>query len=306
MIVTKGLTKDYGNNRGIFDVSFNVSKGSCVGFLGPNGAGKTTTIRHLLGFIQNFKGEAYIKDFNCQTEQVEIQKYVGYLPGEINFMDDINGDEFIDLIAKMKGLNDLSYAHQLLDKFELDPNIRIKKMSKGMKQKLAIVIAFMNDPELLILDEPSSGLDPLMQQKLVDLILEHKQRGKTFFLSSHSFEEVEKTCDRIIMIKNGQIVNDSQVEKLKKEQVRKYDIKFARSNEAEDFAKQYEIIKKDNLTVTVELKNSIDSKESFDSKESIDSKDFDNLLKKLSQYEIQDITKKDLSLEEIFMKYYGE
>lgn len=295
MIITKGLTKDYGNNRGIFDVSFSINNGSCVGFLGPNGAGKTTTIRHLLGFIQNFKGEAYIKGLNCKTEQVDIQKYVGYLPGEINFIDDINGDELIDLIAKMKELSDLSYANHLLEQFELDPKIKIKKMSKGMKQKLAIVIAFMSDPEILILDEPSSGLDPLMQQKLVNLILEHKARGKTFFLSSHSFEEVEKTCDRIIMIKNGHIVNDSQVEMLKKEQIRKYDIKFAKVNEVEDFIKKYNISQIDNLTVTIELKDSIEPLDTFDS-----------LVKILSQYEIQDITKKDLSLEEIFMKYYGD
>lgn len=176
MIFTNRLTKDYGNNRGIFDVSFKITNGSCVGFLGPNGAGKTTTIRHLLGFIQNYEGKAYIKDLDCKTEQVEIQKMVGYLPGEINFIDDINGNELIDLIAKMKGLSDLNYAHKLLEQFELNPNIKIKKMSKGMKQKLAIIIAFMSDPDIFILDEPSSGLDPLMQQKLVDLILEHKQR----------------------------------------------------------------------------------------------------------------------------------
>lgn len=292
MILTKGLTKDYGNNRGIFDVSFQVNPGTCVGFLGPNGAGKTTTIRHLLGFIHNFQGEAYIKGFNCQTDQVEIQKFVGFLPGEINFIDDLNGDELIDLIAKMKGLTDLSYAQELLDRFELNPNTKIKKMSKGMKQKLAIVIAFLSDPEIFILDEPSSGLDPLMQQKLVDLILDHKARGKTFFLSSHSFEEVEKTCDRIIMIKNGRIVNDSQVDLLKREQIRKYDIKFVNPEEAEDFTKKYGANQFDNLTTTVELKTLQDS--------------FSDLLKLLSHYEIQDITKKDLNLEEIFMKYYGD
>ncbi|NLD25791.1 MAG: ABC transporter ATP-binding protein [Acholeplasmataceae bacterium] len=289
MIVTKGLTKDYGNHRGIFDVSFSISGDSCVGFLGPNGAGKTTTIRHLLGFIQNFEGEAYINNLNCKKDQVEIQKYVGYLPGEINFIDDLNGDELITLIARMKGVNDLSYANHLLERFELKATSPIKKMSKGMKQKLAIVIAFMNDPEILILDEPSSGLDPLMQQKLVDLILEHKKRGKTIFLSSHSFEEVEKTCDRIIMIKNGSIVNDSHVDQLKKEQIRKYEIEFIKESEAKDFAQYYRITHQDGLSLTIDLQDT-----------------FDSLLKKLAQYEIQDITQKDLSLEEIFMKYYGD
>jgi ABC-2 type transport system ATP-binding protein len=288
MIVTKGLTKDYGQGRGIFDVSFIVERGSCVGFLGPNGAGKTTTIRHLLGFIQNYEGEAFIQGLNSKSEQVEIQKHIGYLPGEINFIDDINGDELINLMAKMKELKDLTYAYDLLDRFELNPNVKIKKMSKGMKQKLAIIIAFMNDPDIFILDEPSSGLDPLMQQKLVDLILEHKKRGKTFFLSSHSFEEVEKTCDRIIMIKNGRIVNDCHVDDLKKEQVRKYEIKFAKESEAMDFATKFDIPTVDNGYVVMELKDT-----------------FDSLIKQLSSYEILDINKKDLSLEEIFMKYYG-
>lgn len=289
MIVAKGLTKDYGNNRGIFDVSFAISPGSCVGFLGPNGAGKTTTIRHLLGFMQNYEGEAHVNGLNCKTTQTEIQKHVGYLPGEINFMDDFTGIDLIDLMAKMKNLSDLSYTYNLLNRFELKPDIKIKKMSKGMKQKLAIVIAFMNDPKILILDEPSSGLDPLMQQKLVDLILEHKARGKTIFLSSHSFEEVEKTCDRIIMIKNGRIVNDSDIEQLKREQIRKYEIEFAYQHEALSFVSDDASAKIDQLVVTIELQES-----------------FASIVKKLAQYEIHDITKKNLSLEEIFMKYYGD
>src|SRR5690606_34457347 len=149
--------------------------------------------------------------------QVLIQEKVGYLPGEINFIDDLNGDEFLHLIAKMKKLDDLSYANHLLKTFDLNPKQPIKKMSKGMKQKLAIVLAFMTKPEILILDEPSSGLDPLMQQKLVDLILNHKKMGATVFLSSHIFEEVEKTCDRVIMIKNGKIVADNSIQVLKEQ-----------------------------------------------------------------------------------------
>ena len=135
----------------------------------------------------------------------------------------MRGNELIGLIAKMQGLKSLDYSKTLLQYFELNPNMKIKRMSKGMKQKLAIVIAFMGDPDIFIMDEPSSGLDPLMQQKLVNLILEHKKRGKTFFLSSHSFEEVEKR-DRIMI--RGRIINDSHVETLKKEQLRKYEVVF--------------------------------------------------------------------------------
>ncbi len=289
MIIVKNLTKNYGNNRGIFNLSFQIKEGSCVGFLGPNGAGKTTTIRHLLGLIQNYTGSASIKNLNCKTDSVEIQKYIGYLPGEINFIDDIKGNELIDLISAMKEMSNLDYAYELLQLFELKPNMKIHKMSKGMKQKLAIVIAFMNDPEILILDEPSSGLDPLMQQRLIELILDHKKRGKTIFLSSHSFEEVEKTCDRIIMIKDGHIVNDSHIEQLIKEQIRKYEVKFSKESDVHDFLKKHHGTQVDNLTVLIELEQP-----------------FNELINTLSSYNIQDITKNTLKLEEIFMNYYGE
>jgi ABC-2 type transport system ATP-binding protein len=289
VIIAKGLTKDYGNGRGIFDVSFQVAAGSCVGFLGPNGAGKTTTIRHLMGFIQYYDGEVSIKGLNCKTDQVKIQRFLGYLPGEINFFDDMRGNELIGLIAKMQGLKSLDYSKTLLQYFELNPNMKIKRMSKGMKQKLAIVIAFMGDPDIFIMDEPSSGLDPLMQQKLVNLILEHKKRGKTFFLSSHSFEEVEKTCDRILMIREGRIINDSHVETLKKEQLRKYEVVFAKREDAERFAKQNGGLINKDCFVTVEVLDS-----------------FSSLLAQLKDFEIIDISKKNLNLEEIFMKYYGD
>lgn len=165
VIDIQGITKDYGRNKGVFDVSFSVNKGEVLGFLGPNGAGKTTTIRQLMGFIKPDKGTVTIQGKDCFSKSNIIQKSLGYLPGEIAFMDDMSGIEFIKFIANMKKMKDFSRAEELMKFFELDAGGRIQKMSKGMKQKIGIVCAFMQDPDILILDEPTSGLDPLMQNK---------------------------------------------------------------------------------------------------------------------------------------------
>lgn len=289
IIEVKTLTKDYGNQKGIFDVSFEIGKGEVVGFLGPNGAGKTTTIRHLLGFIKNRQGTAYVNGFDSFKNQVDIQKIVGYLPGEINFIDDLRADGFLKFIAGLKGIKSLTYAEELLSRFDLDLKQSIKKMSKGMKQKLGIIIAFMGKPDVLILDEPSTGLDPLMQQVLVDLILEHKKLGATILISSHMFEEVEKTCDRIIMIKNGRIVADNNVLELKAKQVKKYLIEFS------------DIKERDKFVDTYQAKALADTKAEY-----ILKIDFDELIKILAQFKINDFVKKELKLEEIFMQFYGD
>ena len=190
LIDIRNLTKDYGNHKGIFDVSFSIKKGEIVGFIGSNGAGKTTTIRHLMGFIHPQQGTARIMNMDCFKQADKIQKQIGYLPGEIAFMDQMNGYEFIRFMAKMKNINDMHYAEELISYLELDPSVKIKKMSKGMKQKIGLIIAFMQDAPILILDEPTSGLDPLMQNKFVDLIRKEKETGKTILMSSHIFEEI--------------------------------------------------------------------------------------------------------------------
>lgn len=289
IIKVSNLTKDYGNNKGIFDVSFSINEGEVVGFLGPNGAGKTTTIRHLLGLIQKYHGSAFIKEYNCFTEQVLVQKYIGYLPGEIKFIEDFDGDSFIRFMAKMKDIKDLSYAYELVKYFELDISKKINKMSKGMKQKLGLIVAFMNKPEILILDEPSSGLDPLMQHKLVDLIIQHKQMKATIFLSSHMFDEVEKTCDRIIMIKEGRIVADSSIKDIKAKMQDIYMIRFSTEEMASRFVNNTggSIINK--ATVEYRLSESLNK-----------------LIKQLVEFDILEITKKKQTLEELFMQYYGD
>ena len=200
------VTKDYGNGKGVFDLSVTVERGEAFGYLGPNGAGKTTTIRQLMGFIRPEKGNCRIMGMDCFKQAQEIQKKTGYLAGELAFPEDMTGLEFLKFMAELKGMKDQRKMRDLMERFELNPQGKMKKMSKGMKQKVGIVNAFMHEPEVVILDEPTSGLDPLMQNVFVELILEEKKKGTTILMSSHIFEEVEKTCDRTAIIRSGRIV----------------------------------------------------------------------------------------------------
>jgi len=185
------LTKTFPGGRGVFDLTFEVKHGEAFGYLGPNGAGKSTTIRHLMGFMKPDKGRATILGLNCTTESAEIQKKVGYLPGEIALPDGMNGLQVLELLGSMRGMKNVARRNALIDRFQFDAKTPVRKMSKGMKQKVGIVAAFMHDPELLILDEPTSGLDPLMQHLFVELVSEEKSRGKTLLMSSHIFNEIE-------------------------------------------------------------------------------------------------------------------
>ena len=232
------LTRDYGNGKGIFDLSFSVEAGA-FGFLGPNGAGKTTTIRHLMGFIKPQSGNCLINGMNCWQQREQIQRNLGYIPGEMTFFDDMTGSEFIKFIAKYRGNTENGRAKELLDRFELDPNGKIKKMSKGMKQKIGIVVAFMHDPEILILDEPTSGLDPLMQSRFIDLITEEKKRGKTILMSSHMFEEVVRTCDRIGIIRAGKLVALDSTDTLREKHLHRYTVTLPNEQLAAAFAADF-------------------------------------------------------------------
>lgn len=282
------ITKDYGNHKGVFNVDFHVEKGEVVGFLGPNGAGKTTTIRQLMGFIKADSGSIRIQDMDCFTQIEKVQEIVGYLPGEMALMDEMSGMQFIQFIAKMKNIKDLTKAEELITFLELDTKGKIKKMSKGMKQKIGIVIAFMSDPQILILDEPTSGLDPLMQNKFVELIHKEKQKGKTILMSSHIFEEVEHTCDRVVIIKDGEIVAVEKMETLRSSKQKIYQIEFHNAVDAQRFITMYEnaVIDKNVVTITI-------------------SKEVDHLIKDLSKYTIDDISIKTQTLEELFMHFYG-
>lgn len=251
------LTHDYGNGKGIFDVSMLIEKGEVFGFLGPNGAGKTTTIRHLMGFIKSDSGKCCINGFDCFRERCKIQEFVGYIPGEINFFDDMTGNEYLNFIEKYRKVKNGSLKNSLIEMFELDPKGKIKKMSKGMKQKVGIVSAFMHDPQVLILDEPTSGLDPIMQNRFIELIHTEKSKGKTIFISSHIFEEVEKTCDRVTIIKDGKLVTTNSTEELKNKHLKKYTVTLENEKTASDFAKDFSGIQKGN-TVEVISRQSLE------------------------------------------------
>ncbi|EQB88803.1 ABC-2 type transport system ATP-binding protein [Clostridium punense] len=226
IIEIKNMTKDYGQGRGIFDVNISITKGEVFGFVGTNGAGKTTTIRHLMGFLKAQKGVATIKGMDCWSGAAEIKKYVGYIPGEIAFPDAAKGSEFLKNQAELLGLKDMTYAESLIEKLQLDPTANLKRMSKGMKQKTAIVAALMGDPEILILDEPTTGLDPLMRVEFIDILNEEKNKGKTIFMSSHMFEEVEDTCDKVALIKDGKIIAIKATSEIKHSEEKTYKIEF--------------------------------------------------------------------------------
>lgn len=233
------LLRDYGGGKGVFDVSFHVNQGESFGFLGPNGAGKTTTIRHLMGFLKPQSGSCMIDGLNCWRESDKIQARLGYIPGEISFFDDMTGTEFLRFTASYRRVGANSRQKELLDRFELDPKGKIKKMSKGMKQKLGIVTAFMHDPDILILDEPTSGLDPLMQSRFIDLVAEEKKRGKTILLSSHIFEEVERTCDRVGIIRQGKLVAMDSIESLRQRHVKPYTVTLENEEIAQAFVEDF-------------------------------------------------------------------
>ncbi len=257
MITIDSLTRDYGAGKGIFDVSFSVDKGETFGFLGPNGAGKTTTIRHLLGFLKPVSGKCEINGLDCWADRDKIQAKLGYIPGEISFFDDMTGTEYLRFMEQYRKLGTESRKEELLTFFQLDPQAKLKKMSKGMKQKIALVVAMMHDPAILIFDEPTSGLDPLMQNKFIDFINTEKKRGKTILLSSHMFEEVERTCDRIGIIRNGRLVTVNPVQELRNRHIRSYTVTLETEELATAFAKDF-YGTQNGRNVTVTAKQSLE------------------------------------------------
>lgn len=289
VIEIENLTRDYGQAQGVFELSFSVEKAEVFGFLGPNGAGKTTTIRHLMGFLRPQQGSCAIGGRDCWRESAAIQRSLGYIPGEITFFDDMSGAGFLAFLAKYRGMQGNGRTQELIERFELDARGKIKRMSKGMKQKLGIVAAFMHDPAVLILDEPTSGLDPLMQNRFVELILEERARGKTILMSSHQFEEVERCCHRVGIIKDGRLVAVDAVDALKAAQIRRYHITLENAEAAAAFAKEpLSVASVSHSHVTVTVQNNIGE-----------------LIAVMGRYPVTNISAPSQSLEEIFLQYYG-
>ena len=283
VISVKNLTKDYGLGRGVFDVNLSVEKGEVYGFLGPNGAGKSTTIRHLMGFSKPDKGKTQILGKDTFKNYYKLLEKIGYLPGEI---------------ALPEGLTDDTLTKKLIKQFELDSSGDLKSMSLGQKRKLAIVTAFMHDPEILILDEPTSGLDPVMQEVFIQFIIDEKKRGKTILLSSHIFSEVDATCDRISIIKDGKIVDKFVTNDLKHNKIKIYNLYFENNSELEIFCNQLKAIPNIEIVEKIQDTSSVTI--------SIDEDYTNELIHLLGNSGVINMTETRVSLQEYFMKFYKE
>ncbi len=287
VIELKNLTKDYGAGKGIFDLNLSIEKGEMIGFVGTNGSGKTTTIRNIMGFIKPTNGEALVNGLNSWEHASEISKDIGYVPGEIAFPDLKTGIDFLRCQAEFLGLTDMSYANELIERLQLDPRANLRRMSKGMKQKTALVAAIMNDAPIIILDEPTTGLDPLMRVTFLDIIKKEHQKGKTIFMSSHSFEEIESTCDRVVLINDGHIVDVCKMSDIKHRQIKDFKIEFNNKNDYESFKQEnFQIIRTQPQYNQVTIK--------------IKAMDTANLLKVLKNYDVKFISEIPYTLENHF------
>ena len=289
MIRVKNLTKDYGGRKGIFDLSFEVENGEVFGLLGPEGAGKTTVISQLLGFASASRGRCFINGKSCHTRSAEIMEFTGYLPEEISLPEDMTGLAFVRFMAEIKGIKSIERAQQVAERFELDLDERIRKMSRRTRKKVGIVCAFMHDPAVILLDEPMGGLDALMQGRLNDLILEEKGKGKTILFASHTFEEVERICDRVGMIKKGLMVNVDDIAGIRAAKKKSYIVSFATDEDAQRFAREgFEVISLSGRQITVSLKGELMP-----------------LVKALGSYQVVGLETVAQSLEDVFIHFYG-
>ncbi|WP_036246703.1 ABC transporter ATP-binding protein [Mesoplasma chauliocola] len=291
LIKIDNLTKEFKNGHGIYDINLSINEGEVFGYLGPNGAGKSTTIRHILGFMKPQKGTITVSGINAWKDASKVNEILGYVPGEIAMPEFMTGIEFIKYIFEIRKLKDWKYVEELIAFWEFDPKVKIKRMSKGMKQKVSLICAFMHKPKLLILDEPTSGLDPLMQQKFIDSIKQVKAEGRTVILSSHIFQEIEKTCDRVAIVKNGRIVSNIDMNEIKYNENKTYELVFKKHDDQKTFIKEYnqkniEIIDKKKIIV------------------SLKQKDIQKFLKSVAKYETTIFKEIPFTLEEYFMHFY--
>jgi ABC-2 type transport system ATP-binding protein len=290
VIETENLTVYYGKFRGIVDVNLSVEKGEAFGFLGPNGAGKTTTQRVLLDVIRPTSGRAAVFGLDCRQRGVELRKRVGYLPGELALYKEMRAEEFFKMYEYLRGANGANgYWRELAARLDLDTSRKIGNFSRGNKQKVGIVAAFMGRPDLLILDEPTSGLDPLVQQTVMEMVREVKADGRTIFFSSHILPEVQVVCDRVGIIREGQLVATKRVEELIATRLNRMTLIFSELPPPGTF--DIEGVSELNRTaqsLVLEVR--------------------ENLARAMAvaaQFDLQDIETHNMSLEEIFLDYYG-
>ncbi len=289
VILTEGLTKFYGKQRGIIDLSVDVKQGEVFGFLGPNGAGKTTTIRTLLDFIRPTEGKATVFGMDTHTHAPDIHKRIGYVPGELALSDNMTGLQFLHYIANLRGVQ-WKEVDALAQRLSADLVRPTKGLSHGNKRKLMLILAFMQKPDLVILDEPSSGLDPLMQHEFYHLVNEVKAEGRTVFLSSHVLPEVERVCDRVAIIREGQLIAVENISTLKERALRRLEIHFGAPLPPDAFAQVAGVrdVAVENSTLRCTVSGSLDA-----------------LIKSAARFEVVNVISQEPSLEEIFLTFYG-
>ena len=290
-IRTEGLTKDYGAGRGLFDLDLEVPEGQVFGYLGPNGAGKTTTIRQLMGLAFPTRGRAWIFGLDCHGQAVEVKRHVGYVPGEPPQFGGLRGREIIAYLGAMAGGVEQAHVKQLCQRLQLDVSMRYREYSSGNKKKLLLVIAFMHRPQLLILDEPTGGLDPLNQQEFYAMVREAQQSGATVFLSSHVLSEVEHVCDRVGIIRAGRLVKVASLEELHEIRMHRVEIEFAGEPPLEAIrrAEGVDGVTAENHRVRCIVRGS-----------------FEPLVTAINTAQVVNLTSHEPSLEETFLEYYTE
>ncbi len=234
VIETEQLTRRYGSRRGVEGVNLRIDEGSLFGFLGPNGAGKTTTIRVLLGFLRPSEGRASLFGRDCWKAGRRLRDDVGYLPGDLRLYPTWTGDQFLRLFGLIRRRDITAAGRDLAERFSLDMAVPVRKMSRGMRQKLGLVLALAHEPRLLILDEPTASLDPLMQEQLLRHLRALAGKGHTVFFSSHTLSEVERLCDRVAILREGRLVADETLETLRSRARRRFTIRWARVEDAAD------------------------------------------------------------------------
>ncbi|WP_449622053.1 ABC transporter ATP-binding protein [Robertmurraya sp. Marseille-Q9965] len=288
VLEVRNLKKKFGKFTALNGVDFEVGRGEVFGFIGPNGAGKSTTIRVLLGILKASEGEVTIFGKDAWSDAVEIHKRLAYVPGDVNLWPNLTGGEVIDLFVKLRGGNNKSKREELIKKFDLDPTKKCRTYSKGNRQKVALIAAFSSDADLYILDEPTSGLDPLMEKVFQECVMEAKNEGKSVLLSSHILSEVEKLCDRVGIIRQGQIIETGTLNELRH---------LTRTHILVDTKQPIASLKEFQGIHEIE---ETEQGMSFQ----VDTKELDAIIRHISQFGIVKLESAPPTLEDLFMSHY--
>ncbi len=291
VIRTRGLTKHYGSVAAVVDADMEVRRGEVFGYLGPNGAGKTTTIRVLLDHIRPTSGSATVFGMDTRAESVSIKRRLGYLPGEFSLYDSMTGDEVLTYMANLRGGVDWDYTRDISDRLDANLDRKFSQLSRGNKQKVGLIQAFMHKPELVVLDEPTGGLDPLVQQAFYEIIDEVKAEGRTVFFSSHNLPEVERVCDRVAFIRGGRLIATEDVSDIVQKAFHRFEAHISDDFTAEEFESLPSVsaVAVSGDTVTFDVVGSPDA-----------------VVKTLARHEVTKLFTHESALEDIFLAYYSE